>query len=111
MKITELIAAAPWREPVTYRETSPPEYVLPKKDEQRVLMRAVWQRMHDGEAFNGYFFLAQTTGQPHIAPDFLGELARSLPPMAFCDDDDAYYGDYDDDGYEGFHAPDERMAA
>ena len=28
MKLTELIAAAPWREAVTYRETWPHEYVL-----------------------------------------------------------------------------------
>ncbi len=30
MKLTDLIAAAPWREAVTYRETWPHEYVLLK---------------------------------------------------------------------------------
>lgn len=60
MKLTDLIAAAPWREAVTYRETWPHEYVLLQKDGERQLMRAVWQRMHDGEAFNGYFFSRPT---------------------------------------------------
>jgi hypothetical protein len=29
-KLTELIADAPWREAVTYRDTWPHEYVLPR---------------------------------------------------------------------------------
>ena len=60
MKLTDLIAAAPWREAKTYRETWPHEYVLLQKDGERELMRAVWQRMRDGEAFNGYFFSRPT---------------------------------------------------
>ena len=56
MKLTEMIAAAPWRWAKTYEDTWPHEYVLLQKDGERRLMRAVWQRMHDGEAFNGYFF-------------------------------------------------------
>ena len=56
MKLTDLIAAAPWREAITYRETWPHEYVLLRKDGERELMRAVCQRILDGEAFNGYFF-------------------------------------------------------
>ena len=60
MNLTHLIAAAPWREAITYRNTWPHEYVLLQKDGERQLMRAVWQRMHDGEAFNGYFFSRPT---------------------------------------------------
>ncbi|MCY3692271.1 MAG: hypothetical protein OXH30_09770, partial [Chloroflexi bacterium] len=60
MKLTDLITAAPWREAKTYRDTWPHEYVLLQKDGERQLMRAVWQRMHDGEAFNGYFFSRPT---------------------------------------------------
>ncbi len=60
MKLTDLIAAAPWREAVTFRETWPHEYVLLQKDGERQLMRTVWQRMRDGEAFNGYFFSRPT---------------------------------------------------
>ena len=32
MKLTELIARAPWREAVTYRDSWPHEYVLSEKD-------------------------------------------------------------------------------
>jgi hypothetical protein len=56
MKLTDLIADAPWREAVTYRDTWPHEYVLLMKDGQRELFEAVCQRVCDGEAFNGYFF-------------------------------------------------------
>ena len=31
--LTELIALAPWREAVTYRDTWPHEYVLSQKDD------------------------------------------------------------------------------
>ncbi len=60
MKLTELIANAPWREAKTYRETWPHEYVLLQKDGERELMQAVCQRICDGEAFNGYFFSGPT---------------------------------------------------
>ena len=60
MKLTDLIAAAPWRWARTYEDRWPHEYVLLQKDGERELMRAVWQRMHDGEAFNGYFFSRPT---------------------------------------------------
>ena len=56
MKVTELIAAAPWREAVTYRDTWPHEYVLLRRDGQRGLFEAVCCRMCDGEAFPGSFF-------------------------------------------------------
>ena len=59
MNLTDLIAAAPWREAVTFRETWPHEYVLLKKDGERELMQAVCQRVRDGEAFRGYFFRRQ----------------------------------------------------
>ena len=48
MELTELIARAPWREAVTYRDTWPHEYVLLQKDDQRELLEAVCQRL--GEA-------------------------------------------------------------
>ena len=60
MKLTELIAAAPWREAVMFRKTRPHEYVLLQKDGERKLMQAVCQRIRDGEAFNGYFFCRPT---------------------------------------------------
>ena len=59
MKLTDLIAAAPWREAVMFRETWPHEYVLLQKDGHRELMQAVCQRVCDGEAFRGYFFKRQ----------------------------------------------------
>lgn len=59
MTLTDLIAAAPWREAITFRETWPHEYVLLKKDGERELMQAVCQRVRDGEAFRGYFFKRQ----------------------------------------------------
>lgn len=43
MKLTDLIAAAPWREAVTFRDTWPHEYVLLQKDGERELMRTVCQ--------------------------------------------------------------------
>ena len=56
MKLTDLIAAAPWREAVTYRDTWPHEYVMLRKDSQRRLFEAVCRRMCNGEAFPGSFF-------------------------------------------------------
>ena len=61
MKLTELIANAPWREAKTFRETWPHEYVLLQKDGEWELMQSVCQRICDGEAFNGYFFHRPTT--------------------------------------------------
>ena len=48
MKLTELIAAAPWREAKTYRDTWPHEYVLLQKDQQRELLEAVRERFRNG---------------------------------------------------------------
>lgn len=52
MKLTDRIAAAPWREAVTFRETWPHGYVLLKKDGERELMQPACQRGRDGEAFS-----------------------------------------------------------
>lgn len=41
MKLTDLIAAAPWRGARTYEDTWPHEYVLLQKDGERDLMQAV----------------------------------------------------------------------
>ena len=47
--LAELIAGAPWREAVTYRDTWPHEYVLSEKDGQQELLDAVCQRVRAGE--------------------------------------------------------------
>lgn len=56
MKLTELIAAASWREAVTFRETWPHEYVLLQKDDQRELLEAVYARFRNGEGVPCRFF-------------------------------------------------------
>ena len=52
----ELIARAPWREAVTYRDTWPHEYVLIKKDRQQELLAAFCARIADGEGVDGRLF-------------------------------------------------------
>ena len=59
--IVELIASAPWREAVTYRETWPHEYVLTEKDDQRQLLAAVCERFRAGEGVAGRFFRMENT--------------------------------------------------
>lgn len=49
MKLTGLIARAPWREAVTYRDMWPHEYVLSEKDGQQELLEAVCERFRAGE--------------------------------------------------------------
>ena len=56
MELTELIAQAPWREAVTYRETWPHEYVVIKKDKQEKLLAEVCKRFCSGEGVDGRFF-------------------------------------------------------
>ena len=56
VKLTELIARAPWREAVTYRNTWPHEYVLSEKDGQRELLNAIYTRFLDGEGVDCRFF-------------------------------------------------------
>ncbi len=59
--LTELIAHAPWREVVTYRDTWPHEYVLTKKDNQRELLAAVCERFRAGEGVACRFFRMNNT--------------------------------------------------
>ena len=59
--LTELIARAPWREAVTYRDTWPHEYVLTGKDDQRELLAAVRDRFRAGEGVACRFFRTDNT--------------------------------------------------
>ena len=56
MNIVELIARAPWREAVTYRNSWPHEYVVAKKDEQQALLAAFCARIAAGEGVECQFF-------------------------------------------------------
>ena len=56
MKIMELIACAPWREAVTYRDTWPYEYVVIRKDGQQELLVAFCSRIARGEGVERRFF-------------------------------------------------------
>ena len=58
-RLTELIAGAPWREAVTYRDTWPHEYVLSEKDGQRKLLHAIYARFQDDEGVTCRFFSAR----------------------------------------------------
>ena len=55
-RIMELIANAPWREAVTYRDTWPHEYVVVKKDGQEELLAAFCERIGRGEGVECQFF-------------------------------------------------------
>ena len=54
--IMELIANAPWREAVTYRESWPHEYVVIGKDGQEELLAAFCERIERGEGVECRFF-------------------------------------------------------
>ena len=54
--IMQLIADAPWREAVTYRETWPHEYVVINKDGQQELLAAFCERITRGEGVECQFF-------------------------------------------------------
>lgn len=54
--IMGLIARAPWREAVTYRETWPHEYVVVNRDEQQELLAALCERIGRGEGVERQFF-------------------------------------------------------
>ena len=54
--IITLIAQAPWREAVTYRDTWPHEYVVIQKDGQQDLLRAFCRRILRGEGVVCQFF-------------------------------------------------------
>ena len=61
LKLTELIARAPWRETVTYKDTWPHEYVLSEKDCQQDLLEAVCERFRAGEGVSCRFFRMSNT--------------------------------------------------
>ena len=61
LTLTELIARAPWREAVTYRDTWPHEYVLSSKDAQQELLEAVCERFRAGEGVPCRFFRMNNT--------------------------------------------------
>ncbi len=60
-QITKLIARAPWREAVTFRDTWPHEYVLTQKDGQGELLQAIGERFRAGEGVAGRFFRMNNT--------------------------------------------------
>ncbi len=59
--LTELIALAPWREAVTYRDTWPHEYVLSEKDGQQELLEVVCKRFRASEGVSCLFFRMNNT--------------------------------------------------
>ncbi len=61
LTLTELIARAPWREAVTYKDTWPHEYVLSEKDCQQSLLEAVCERFRAGEGVSCRFFRMSNT--------------------------------------------------
>ena len=60
-ELTELMARAPWREAITYRDTWPHEYVLSEKDGQKDLLSAVVERFREGEGVACRFFSMNNT--------------------------------------------------
>ena len=54
--IMDLIARAPGRKAVTYRDTWPHEYVVVQKDGQQELLAAFCRRIQRGEGVEGWFF-------------------------------------------------------
>ena len=52
----DLLARAPWREAVTYRETWPHEYVVIQKDGQQELLASFFQCILRGEGVEGRLF-------------------------------------------------------
>ena len=61
MKLTEVIARAPWREAVTYRGIWPHEYVLSGRNRQQELLTAVCERFRAGEGVACRFFTMNNT--------------------------------------------------
>ncbi len=59
--LTELIARAPWREAVTYRDTWPHEYILSEMDGRQELLEAVCERFRAGEGVACRFFRMNNT--------------------------------------------------
>ena len=84
--IMALIARAPWREAVTYRDTWPHEYVVAKQDGQQALLAAFCARIARGEGVEGHFF-----GQTR---DYLFLGAHKYWTMTACTDIDLDADDY-----------------
>ena len=84
--ITALIARAPWREAVTFRDTWPHEYVVIKKDGQEDLLAAYCERIGRGEGVEGQFFGQK---RPYL---FLGD--HKYWTMTDCPDIDLDADDY-----------------
>lgn len=84
--IMGLIAGAPWREAVTYRNTWPHEYVMVKRDGQEELLAAFCARIERGEGVECTFF-----GQKRRYL-FLGEHKYWM--MTECQDIDLEADDY-----------------
>ena len=82
----ELIANAPWREAVTYRETWPHEYVVVKKDGQEELLAAFCERISRGEGVECQFF--------HQKRKYLFVDDYKYWIMVECDDVDLDAGDH-----------------
>ena len=61
MELTELIANAPWREAVTYRDIWPHEYVLTCKDNCADLLDCIVKRWKAGEGVKCRFFRMENT--------------------------------------------------
>ena len=72
--LTELIARAPWREAVTFRDTWPHEYVMSEKDGQQELLEAVSARFRAGEGVACRFF------RMHNTYLFIGDHKLGLKP-------------------------------
>ena len=92
--LTELIANAPWREAVTFRETWPHEYVMSTSHHQRELLAAICERFRKGEGVPGRFFSMENTYL------FVGEHKYWL--MTHYDKIDPYF---DQDNYAINRAP------
>lgn len=59
--LTDLIDRAPWKEPITCRDTRPHEYVPTEKDNRRELLDAICSRFRDGESVACRFFRMNNT--------------------------------------------------
>ena len=92
--LAELIAQAPWREAVSYRDTWPHEYVMTNSHHQRELLAAVCERFLDGEGVPGRFFSMENTYL------FIGEYKYWL--MTHYEKIDPYF---DQDNYAINRAP------
>ena len=81
--LMRLIAEAPWREAVTYRESWPHECVVIKRDGQQALLAAFCARIEAGEGVKCWFFhqMRRFLFLPVAPPLELG-LAHSRQPTS-----------------------------